>query len=88
MSRHITLRNRIRRLEARRKFRRSRLPILYVVAGANDAAIVGIQSVLGAITKRGHGEALETLASRAAGAAGSARIGFARYGAGTLDFIA
>ena len=87
MSRHVTLRNRIRRLEARRKFRRFRPPILYVVAGANDAAIAGIQTVLGHDTDRQQGEALEALARRAAGGVGRARIGFARYEVGALDFV-
>ena len=88
MSRHITLRNRIRRLEARRKLARSRSPVIYAVYDVPEAEIVGIQSPLGSVTDREAGEALQTLVYRATGAAGGPRIAFARYEAGALDFVA
>ena len=87
MSRHVTLRNRVKRLEKRRAFRRSRCPILYAVAGAMQPHIVGIAQPSGPVTDRREGETLETLASRHAGTAGSARIGYAVYKAGALDFL-
>ena len=84
---YVTLRNRIQRLEKRRSFRRSRPPILFTVACASDADIVGIEAPCGPVTERGQGEALSTLASRHAWAAGSARIGYAAFTPGALDFL-
>lgn len=86
--RHVTLRNRIKRIEQRRAFQRSRCLILYTVTSAMQLHIVGIGQPSGPVTARRRGEALEALASRHAGAAMSARIGFAVYEAGSLDFLA
>ena len=87
MSRHVTLRARIKRLEKRRASQRSRQTVLLTVVDACESQIAGIQSPCGMITDRREGEALQSLASRHAGAAGSARIGYAVYEAGALDFL-
>ena len=86
MSRHVTLRNRIKRLEKRRAFQRLRQPVLLTVVDACESQIVGIKSPCGMVTDRREGEALQILASRHAGAAGSARIGYAVYQARALGF--
>lgn len=85
--RHITLRNRIRRLEKRRSLRHSRCPILFTVANANEADIAGIAAPCGMVTERGAGEALNTLVSRHARAAGTARIGYATFTPDASDFL-
>ena len=73
--RHITLRNRIKRIEKRRAFRRYRPPVIYTIYDAGEP--IGLAAPGGSVSRQ-WGEALDTLASRAT-AALATRFLYASY---------
>ena len=80
-----TLATRLKRLEKAARFKRSRRPVFLALYDEPSDTMVGIQAFSGRMFDRQEGEDMETLASRATTALGSARIGFAVYGAAALD---
>ena len=82
--RHTTLRNRIKRIEARRKFQRKRPSVVYAVYDIPEAHVVGMAAPSGPVAERQKGESFAALARRHGKTAGFATIGFAVYRAGKL----
>ena len=80
-----TLATRLKRLEKAARSKRSRRPVFLALYDEPSDTIVGIQAFSGHVFDRQEGEAMETLASRATAALGSAKVGFAVYGAAALD---